>query len=374
MLLKLSSIEWSVLYEPWFIRITIVFVMTIVLHCISGFLIRRLTAFAAKSKGYWDDVFSYGAIKPLPVAIWLVGLAYMVRIYAKSHQLVETLGFVNDVRDAVLVLCTGWFFWRCIKEFRQQYLQAQASTENEFDQTTLEALIKLAHLCVLVLTSVSLMQALGISISGLLAAGGIGGIAIGFAAKDILANFFGGLTIYMDRPFAVGEWIRSPDKDIEGTVEMISWRHTRIRRFNRNPLYVPNAVFTSVAVENVSRMTNRRLKIVIGLRYEDIGKMAAIVDKVKTMLQQHQAVDQAQTIIVNFDAFNASSIDFLVNFYTITTEWVAFQEIKQDILLKIAEIITQHQAEIAFPTQTLYIANPSLQTAEGARLDTARLD
>ena len=90
-----------------------------------------------------------------------------------------------------------------------------------------------------------------------------------FAAKDLLANFFGGLTIYLDRPFAVGDWIRSPDREIEGTVERIGWRLTLIRTFDKRPLYIPNAVFTTIAVENPSRMHNRRIYETIGIRYDD---------------------------------------------------------------------------------------------------------
>ena len=82
----------------------------------------------------------------------------------------------------------------------------------------------------------------------------MGGIAVGFAARDLLANFLGGLSIFMDRPFAVGDWIRSPDREIEGTVEDVGWRVTRIRTFDQRPLYVPNSVFSTVALENPSRL------------------------------------------------------------------------------------------------------------------------
>ena len=113
------------------------------------------------------------------------------------------------------------------------------------------------------------MQLFDYSVSGLLAFGGIGGIAVGFAAKDLLANFFGGLMIYLDRPFSVGDWIRSPDKEIEGTVEDIGWRLTRIRTFDKRPLYIPNSIFASISVENPSRMSNRRIYEKIGIRYDD---------------------------------------------------------------------------------------------------------
>lgn len=107
---------------------------------------------------------------------------------------------------------------------------------DEVDHTTVDALVKLARLVTFVAGVLIVAQTLGFQITGLLALGGGGGIAVGFAAKDLLANFFGGLTIYLDRPFVVGDWIRSPDKALEGTVEYISWRHTRIRAFNKNPI------------------------------------------------------------------------------------------------------------------------------------------
>ncbi|MCB1982213.1 MAG: mechanosensitive ion channel family protein, partial [Rhodoferax sp.] len=238
----------------------------------------------------------------------------------------------------------------------------------EVDHTTIDALVKLARLVTVVVAVISAAQTLGFQIAGLLALGGVGGIAVGFAAKDILANFFGGLTIYLDRPFGVGEWIRSPDKSIEGTVEYISWRHTRIRAFNKNPIYVPNAVFTSIVVENPSRMSHRRIKETIGLRYDDFAVVAPIVDEIRAMLQVHEGIDATQTLIVNFNQFGASSLDIMVYTFTKTTVWVEYHHVKQDVLLKIGEIIERHGAEIAFPTQTLHLAG-SGPGAEGGSPD-----
>ena len=188
-----------------------------------------------------------------------------------------------------------------------------------------------------------------------MAFGGIGGIAIGFAAKDLLANFFGALTIYLDRPFSEGDWIRSPDREIEGIIENIGWRLTVIRSFDKRPIYVPNSVFASIAVENASRMSHRRIYENIGLRYADINQMEAIVAAVTKMLRSHKEIDQTQTLIVNFTEFSSSSVDFMVYTFTKTTQWVRFHEIKQDVLLQIANIIDQHDAEMAFPSRSLYV-------------------
>ncbi|MCL4106580.1 UNVERIFIED_CONTAM: hypothetical protein GTU68_009714 [Idotea baltica] len=202
------------------------------------------------------------------------------------------------------------------------------------------------------------LQALGVSISGLLAFGGIGGIAVGFAAKDLLANFFGGLSIYLDRPFTVGDWIRSPDQEIEGTVEDIGWRLTRIRTFDQRPLYVPNAVFSQVSVENPSRMLNRRIHETIGVRYEDSHKLDTIVAQVKTMLENHPEIDLSRTLIVNFVSFGPSSLDFFIYTFTKTTNWVKFHQVKQDVLLQILGIVHDNGADVAFPTTTLHMASP----------------
>ena len=161
--------------------------------------------------------------------------------------------------------------------------------------------------------------------------------------------------IFWDRPFAVGDWIRSPDQDIEGTVEDIGWRLTRIRTFDKRPLYIPNSTFTHISVENPSRMTNRRIYETIGVRYDDAQKVQCIVDDINIMLKAHSAIDTNQTLMVNFNKFAASSLDFFVYCFTKTTNWVEFHAIKQEILLEILKIIESHEAECAFPTSTIHI-------------------
>tara|TARA_X000000368_G_C22541539_1_gene497971 strand:- start:74 stop:568 length:495 start_codon:yes stop_codon:yes gene_type:complete len=157
--------------------------------------------------------------------------------------------------------------------------------------------------------------------------------------------------IYLDRPFRKGDWIRSPDRDIEGTVENIGWRQTSIRNFRKNLIYIPNSIFMNIVVENPSRMTHRRIREVIGLRYKDLPKMLTIVNNVKTMISSHKDIDHKQTTIVNFDSYNDSSIDFFIITYADTTEWAKYHEIKQDVLMKIGDIIERNGAEIAFPTR-----------------------
>ena len=128
---------------------------------------------------------------------------------------------------------------------------------------------------------------------------------------------------------------------------------TRIRTFDQRPLYVPNAVFSTVALENPSRMNNRRIYETFGIRYSDAGKMALIVAAVKAMLREHEAIDLHRTLIVNFVSCGPSSLDFFVYTFTKTTDWVTYHGIKEDVMLRILSIIDDHGAEVAFPTRTL---------------------
>ena len=243
-------------------------------------------------------------------------------------------------------------------------------TDNKpLDETSVRAIAKLLRISVIITASLVGLESIGISISGVLAFGGIGGLAVGFAAKDLLANFFGGLMVYLDRQFAVGDWIRSPDQNIEGTVEDIGWRLTRIRTFDKRPLYVPNSTFTHISVENPSRMTNRRIYETVGVRYDDAGKLPAIVKDVEAMLRNHPDIDLDQTLMVNFNAFASSSLDFFVYTFTKTTVWTEYHQIKQDVLFKILQIIESHGAECAFPTSTIHIPE-GLQVEQKANAQT----
>lgn len=342
------------LADPWLPKVLITIFCTVAINFAIEQLLRRATRKAEETARSWDEVLFHAARTPLPILVWVVGIAFAAGI-VRRHADDPLFDMVAPLRDVGVVACLAWFLLRLIRLGGERYVAMRKEQGDEVDQTTVDALSKLGRLTVLISAVLVAMQTLGFSVAGVLAAGGIGGIAVGFAAKDLLANFFGGLTIYLDRPFSVGEWIRSPDKQIEGTVEAISWRHTRIRAFNKNPIYVPNALFTTIVVENPSRMSHRRIKETIGIRYQDIDKMAAIVADVKAMLQAHPEIDTTQTLIVNFNQFAASSLDFFIYTFTKTTQWVRYHEVKQDVLLQVAEIIASHGAEIAFPTRTLHV-------------------
>ncbi|MCZ6558546.1 MAG: mechanosensitive ion channel family protein [SAR324 cluster bacterium] len=266
---------------------------------------------------------------------------------------------VPALRGLGVITAFAWFMILLVKNGESAYLETERSGEAAVDRATVNAFAKLLRISIFITAGLVALQNIGFSISGVLAFGGIGGLAVGLAAKDLLANFFGTLMLFLDRPFVVGDWIRSPDKEIEGTVEHISWRLTRIRTFDKRPLYVPNAIFSIIAVENPSRMTHRRIYETLGIRYEDASKMEAITAAVEEMLRSHPGIDSSQTLMVNFTSYASSSLDFFIYTFTKTTDWAQFHKVKQDVLLRVNAIIADHGAEIAFPTSTLHLSEGS---------------
>lgn len=346
-----SGIEYwrTLVANPEALTAFVVVFATLVANLVSRRLLLRLEKTAAATKLVWDDALVKAIRKPLAWMIWILGIAWAAEILAGGTDS-GLSRLIEPTRYIAVVGLLALFLSRFVREAEAVLIESGA------DLTTANAVGKLLRASVFITAGLSILQTLGVSIAGVLAFGGIGGIAVGFAAKDLLANFFGSIMIYLDRPFAVGDWIRSPDREIEGTVEHVGWRQTMIRTFDQRPLYVPNSVFSTIAIENPSRMHNRRIYETIGLRYEDAGKVEAVVDDVRDMLGNHPDIDSSRTLIVHFDAFAGSSLDFFVYTFTRTTDWVEFHEVKERVLLEIIRIVQRHGADFAFPTRTLHLA------------------
>ena len=321
-------------------------------------VVRRLTTAADRTETQWDDVVLYAIFPPIQWVMWVVLGLLSLSLFPVLDGIREAL---LRLSDTALLILFGWLAHRLSRGIEEELLGEHRGALASSDRATISAVARLSRIVLWVVAGIMILQSLGVSVSGLLAFGGVGGIAVGFAARDLLANFLGGLSIFLDRPFAVGDWIRSPDREIEGTVENVGWRVTRIRTFDQRPLYVPNAVFSTVALENPSRMLNRRIYETIGIRYDDAGAMEQVVAEVKEMLLAHDDIDKGKTLMVNFVAFGASSLDFFVYCFTRTTDWATYHGVKQDVLIKILKIIEGHGAEVAFPTRTVLLSPPEAE-------------
>ncbi len=348
--------------EYWQVFIFAIIFVIAIINFIVNRLLLMLERRSKKTAIIWDDIFFEVIKRPVNFAIWVYGISYTARLITIVTG-VNWTSTIKTLQAIAFIFFIIWILLRFIRKVKDRLSNSEYMIK-PMDQTTAQIVCKLLQFSIVITGVLIVLQSLGYSISGVLAFGGVGGMAIGFAARDLLANFFGALMIYLDRPFNIGDWIRSPDKEIEGVVENIGWRSTKIRTFDQRPLYIPNSIFNQISVENPSRMTNRRIYEVIGIRYDDIDSMNNIVEQVKAYLRGNDEIDTEQTLMVSFDSFNDSSIDFFIYTFTKTVNWAHYHDVKHNVLLQIAEIIKQNNAEIAFPTRSIHLSSDKVSDSQ----------
>jgi MscS family membrane protein len=357
---NLDQIAGVVGIPGWVLQAFLIILAALLLEFVYRIFVNKLAVLAEKTSHLWDDAIVYAGKRPISLLIWWQGIVMAARVM-EPHS--DAIGFSTDFLNALqqlgLVFAATWFCFRLATGFEKAFVAEKRKRNEAVDITTVSVLGRIVRIAVVLTGVLTMLSILEIPISGFLAAGGVGGIAVGLAARDLLANFFGGFMVFMDRPFSVGDWVRSPDKEIEGTVEKIGWRMTTIRKFDRRPIYVPNATFTTITLENPSRMTHRRIFDHVGIRYDDFAVVRKVVDDIRAMISSHEDIATEQLIMVYFDVFGPSSLDIMVMAFTKTTNWGEYHRVREDVLIRIGEIIESHGAQIAFPTRTL-----KLETAE----------
>lgn len=350
---KLEALDLTFVSEEWFIKSVIILSVAIAANLAAYLIFKYLKRLSDYTANSWDDALIKAAERPVSVVIWFLAIISIADTFNK-HKGAFALEFLAPASKVGIILCVTWFLIRLINYVAKDVIIKRKNNGENVDYTTVDAISKLARLIVFALALLIILQNLGFSISGLLAAGGVSGIVLGFAAKDSLANFFGGFSIYMDRPFGVGDWIKSPDRQIEGIVEQIGWRQTKIRTFSKTVLYVPNSLFSNIILENPSRMTSRKIDEVIKLRYEDIDKIKTITEDLKKVLENDDKLEQKEGVAVNFNTIGTSSLDVNVLVFTKTTSYNEYIKVKQDVLLKIADVIYKNKAQFALPTSNIF--------------------
>lgn len=365
----LEPVARTVGMPGWVLSAFLIILAALLLEFCYRLFVNRLEKLAQRTRSLWDDAVVYAGKRPVSLLIWWQGMVLAARVAAPYTEVVTfDPVFLGITQQLGLVVAGTWFFFRLTSGFERAFVDQKRKRDERVDITTVQVVGRIVRIAVVLTGVLTGLSVLDIPISGFLAAGGVGGIAVGLAARDLLANFFGGLMVFMDRPFSVGDWVNSPDRNIEGVVEKIGWRMTTIRTFDRRPMYVPNAAFTTLTVVNPSRMTHRRIFESIGVRYDDFGVVRPIVDEVREMLRTREDIAVDQTLMVNFNDFSSSSLDFFIYCFTKTTDWMEFHSVKEDVLLRIGDIIERNGAEIAYPTRTLKVETVE-KLAEGGAVD-----
>lgn len=291
-----------------------------------------------------------------PLRLFFVALGIYAAIIYLPLNAEHQLWFGKIFRSIIIVLAATGFY--NLFDAKSVILnRIQKLLDIELDRTLIPFLSKFARLLVVIFTFTIVAQEWNYDINGLIAGLGLGGLAIALAAKDALANIFGGIVIIIDKPFKLGDWISTAS--LEGTVEDISFRSTKIRTFAHSVVTVPNSTLANEAITNWSRMEKRRITFNLGVTYSTPKhKLENCISRITDMLHNHPDIHK-ETIFVNFDKFNESSLDIFLYFFTITTNWGEYLKVREDIHLKIMDILDDEGVSIAFPSRSIYIENHS---------------
>lgn len=312
-------------------------------------------------------------VAPSGWAIKLVGIWLAFRLIDYPPTITRHFDVAGQLDRLVLGLSTAlgmWFGTRAADGLGRVFEKRAKQTEGTFDDQLVPIARTTAKIIIVSIGILMVAQNLGYSISSLIAGLGIGGAALALASKDTVANFFGAIVIFVDRPFQIGDWVEIGD--VEGTVEEVDLRVTRIRTFANSLQIVPNSQFTVTAINNWSRMRKRRIKMSVGVTYDATpDQLEQAVEAIRELIRTDERLSQ-DFFLVNFHEFGASSLNIYVYLFTVTTNWAEYMQVRQEFLLKMMRKLGELGLEFAFPTQTIHLEGLNASEPPGAPPSMAR--
>jgi MscS family membrane protein len=353
---------WLLLVQAWetgqlskgpgrfWVAAGIVLVALLVRGLFVRILLGRLKRLAERSRTRFDDDALAVLQRPLSLVPVVVGIYFAVDYLALSGGLKL---FADRLVRSLIVLVIFWSFNNLVEPFSAVLRQL----ERYITAPMVDWLIKAIDVALLFVGVATVLEIWGIRIGPIIAGLGLFGVAVALGAQDLFKNLIAGILIIAERRFNPGDWIKA-DGEVEGTVEEIGFRSTRIRQFDKAPVYVPNARLSDNSLINYSRMTHRRIYWVIGVEYRtSVDQLRIIRDGIESYLKATDAFDTTSAVstFVCIDRFSASSIDIMVYCFTRTTVWGEWLAIKEALACEIKRIVTSAGASFAFPSQSVYV-------------------
>ena len=333
-----------------------------ILILIIGFIARKIAVKSAslffkmidkKSKVSLFSNYLKPCLKPIGNFVSLLSLYIAIKLVSIPNDPITYKDYLIRFLSIFLILNIAWFLTSLVSILIHYLERFTAKTESKLDDQLVPILKKFLRIFIFVITGLIIIQNLGFSVSGILAGFGLGGFALAFASKDTLANIFGSIVIFADRPFQIGDWIKTSES--EGIIEEVGLRSTKIRTFEKTLVTIPNSKVADSVIENISARPKRRISYTLGVKYStSASRLREAVDAIKNILSLHPRVDQ-ETILVHFTDFGPSSLNIFIYFFTDTAVWAEYLEIKEDINLKIMENLETLGVEIAFPSTSVYL-------------------
>ncbi len=326
-----------------------VFLLFLIFRRLFTFIILKMVHKLAKMTATtFDDKMLEVIEGPLKFAFIILGIYF-------AFLIMQIRGEVFDkTMKSLIIFEIFWIFYNMVIVLDESIYRFAKRFGKELYREIGAFFIKSLKIFIVAIGLVSILQIWNINVSAFLASLGLGGLAFALAAKDTAANLFGGLSILADRALKIDDWIKVGD--VEGTVEDIGLRTTKVRTFEKSLITVPNQIIANNPIENFSRRNIRRIKMRIGLVYSTTHEqMQNILHDIRNMLKSHPGIAKNATLLVNFDEFEDSSLSIFIYCFTNTADWAKYLEIREDINLKIIEIVLEHGSDFAFPSESIYI-------------------
>ena len=286
-----------------------------------------------------------------------VGRLLMAVFWLSTLWLLELPGaaypIIHGTARVFAILATAWAIWRLTDLVIESLLYKAEKTDTKFDDVVYPMIRTTLRIFIVVVTIIYGGLALNINVWPAITALGIGGIGFAFAAKDTLENFFGSATVLIDRPFGVGDWVVIGD--VEGTVEQIGFRSTRLRTFYNSQITVPNANLVRAAVDNYGARRYRRWKCNVGVQYDTPPeKLVAFCEGVRELVRTHPYT-RKDYFQVWLNQFGPSSLDVLIYVFYETPDWSTELRERERLMLDMMRLANKLGVEFAFPTQTVHL-------------------
>ena len=326
---------------------------------IARFILNRLSRIVSKTSNQIDDAVIEvldGPLKFLPVVLgFFIASSYLD--VSDNNQ-----DFLDLLNRSLITIFIFWLLHQLIIPFSFVIKNFESKISKPLVDWTLKGL----KILVIVLGAVAILELWGVRVGPVIAGLGLFGVAVALGAQDLFKNLISGIMILMEKRFTVGDVILVSG-EVEGVVEQIGFRSTLVRRFDSTPVMVPNYKFAEQSVTNYTRRHHRRIRWLIGLEYRtSIDQLKNIRDEINNLIEKDDnfAKNQNASFYVRIDSFSDSSIDMLVQTFTVTNEWAEFLKIKENLAVKIIEIVENNEAGFAFPSQSLYVEKLSDEKTE----------
>ena len=351
----LTTVVWGIPIANLIAATTLFFLILALRKFFTKIVLVFLQKLSKRTENFYDDRIISALKHPIRFLFVIVAFhVFFLLIYKESI-------FIKNILDTLVVYTLFWAILNTVEALKELTYAATSKFNPDLSKEMGNFIIAILKILVAGIGLAAILTVWGINVTALIASLGLGGLAFALAAKDTASNLFGSFALLADKSIRIGEWVKVGG--VEGVVEDVGMRTTKIRSFEKTLITVPNQLLANQPIENFSRRGIRRIKMHIGLTYGTTSEqLLKIKADIETMLRNHDGISQKDSLMVYFDSFGDSSLNIFVYCFTATANWAKYLEIREDVHVKIMQIVEANGSGFAFPSQSIYVESlPSEQ-------------